>query len=339
MEKKKVLINSKFWPSDAGPMAEEVEQAIEALREIADVELYTPTSEDETIQRIKDTDIAIPQLRVKWKEFLAAANKLKLIQVPAQGLVLFNIPACTEHGVICCNVQNAGAESVAQHALALMLVLSKHIAREDRAMRTGAITRGSYGVELDGKTLGLVGLGGVGGRIALKSRLAFNMRIFAYDPYIPFGDNQIYGAKFVDLETLLQESDVVVVCALLTSETRHMIGAKQLSLMKKNALLVNMTGAVVDEKALISALQEKRLGGAGLDLLEEDSSTAASQTESNLKMLQALSEVDVVITPHSSRLTLEATVSARVAAVNNIARFIRGQRPFWVVNPSVLPRR
>ncbi len=338
MERKRVLINTKFWPQNAGSQPREVDQAIESLREVADVELCTPANEGELISRIKDIDAAIPQLRANWKEFIDAADKLKMIQVPAQGLVLFNIPACTERGIICCNVQNAGAESVAQHALALLLTISKHVAQEDRALRAGTRYT-AYGMELDGKTLGLIGLGSVGGRVALKCRSAFNMRILAYDPYIPLGEDQLYGAKFTDMETLLRESDAVMVCALLTPETRGMIGEKQLSLMKRGALLVNMNGAVVDEKALIQALQEKRLGGAGLDVLEENPLNPSSLPEPYIKELQAIDGVDVVVTPHSSRLTLEATMKARVSAVNNITRYVKGQRPFWVVNPSVLQAR
>ena len=338
MEKKRVLINTKFWPQNAGVQPREVEQAIADLREIADIELYTPASEDETIKRIKNVDAAIPQLRTNWKEFLEAADRLKMIQVPAQGLVLLNISACTKRGIICCNVQNVGAESVAQHALALMFTLSKHVVQEDRALRSGA-PHTNYGMELDGKTLGLIGLGSVGGRIALKGRLAFNMRVLAYDPYIPFGEDQLYGAKFTGLEMLLRESDVIVVCALLTPETRGMIGSKQLSLMKRSVLLVNMTGAVVDEKALVEALQEKKLSGAGIDVLEENPLKAASLPKPYVKALHAIDGVDVIVTPHSSRLTLEATTKARLAAINNIARYLKGQRPFWVINPSVLQPR
>ncbi|UCH37153.1 MAG: hypothetical protein JSV76_05550 [Candidatus Bathyarchaeota archaeon] len=335
MTKKKIYINSSFWPAHLGSLVAEVAQAIDSLKKVAEVEICSPKTEDEIIQRIRNIDAAIPQLKTKWVPFLSAANRLQMIQAPAQGRVFLNVKACTKYGVLCCNVQNAGAESVAQHAFALMLTLTKHVAYDDRAIRRGILQR-SIGMELNGKTLGIIGLGGVGGRVALKARVAFNMRILAYDPYLPWGTEQRYGAELVDLDTLLHEADVIVVCALLTSETHHLLSVKQLEMIKCTAILVNMAGAVVDEKALINLIQKKGIGGVGIDVLETDPLPTTFTTLPTIRALHAVSEVDVVITPHSSRQTLEATIQSRIAAIKNIARFVNGQRPFWILNPTVL---
>jgi D-3-phosphoglycerate dehydrogenase len=338
LTKKRIFINLKFWPENMGPLAAKVSKAIDSLQEIADVELSSPKNEDELIQKIPDVDAAIPQLKAKWTPFLQAANKLRMIQAPAQGRVFLNVNACTEYGVICCNVQNAGAESVAQHAIALMLTVSKHIAQDDRAMRRGILQR-SVGSELNGKTLGIIGLGGVGGRIALKSRVAFNMRVLAYDPYLPWGTEKLYGAELVDLDTLLHEADVIVVCALLTAETHHLLSDKQFEMMKHTVILVNMAGAIVDEHALIKTIRKQAIGGVGIDVLEEDPLPSTFVTQPTLMMLHAVNDVDVVITPHSSRQTIEATIQSRVAAVNNIMRYVKGKKPYWILNPIVLSSR
>jgi D-3-phosphoglycerate dehydrogenase len=335
LKRKNIFINSNFWPKAMGSLATEVSQAIDSLKEIANVEMSSPKTEDEIIQRIRNVDAAIPQLKTKWTQFLRSANKLQMIQAPAQGRVFLNVKACTEYGVLCCNVQNAGAESVAQHALALMLTLSKHVAQDDRALRHGILQR-SVGMELNGKTLGIIGLGGVGGRVALKARGAFNMRILAYDPYLPWGTEQRYGAELVDLETLLREADVIVVCALLTSETRHLLSIQQLEMMKHTVILVNMAGAVVDEKALIDHIQKKAIGGVGIDVLENDPLPITFEKLPNIRALHAVNKVDVIITPHSSRRTLEATIHSRVAAIKNIVRHVKGEKPFWILNPVVL---
>jgi D-3-phosphoglycerate dehydrogenase len=321
------------WPTDK-ELAEVVEDAktdLEALRKVADVDTSPIPNEKEWFARIKDVYVTmspgIPFAR--YRDFLNEAKELKMIQTASIGYNHIDIAACTEKGVVVCNVAEVMAESVAQHTWGLILDVSKNISRSDRVMRAGGWRiENRYGIELYGKTLGLVGIGDIGGRVALKGKMAFGMRILAYDPYVLPARAQLYGAELVDLETLLKESDVISVHTPLTTETQHLIGRKQFSLMKSTAIFVNTSrGPVVDEAALAEALEKKQFLGAGIDVFEQEPLSPTSP----LRKME-----NIVLTPHTSSSTKEAFRNTYKGSVNNILRFVNGQRPNWVVNREVL---
>jgi phosphoglycerate dehydrogenase-like enzyme len=259
-------------------------------------------------------------------EFLKLAADVEMVQTFGIGYDNIEVPTATRHGVIVCNVPEIYSEPVAQHAWALILDLSKQVSRADRSMRAGTWETGDWmGTQLWGRTLGVIGLGGNGSRIALKGQHAFNMTVLAYDPFITPARAQRYGATLVSLERVLKESDVVTVNVPLTSDTRHLIGEQELGMMKASAILVNTArGAVIDEKALIQCLREERLKGVGLDVYEEE----PLDPHSPLLQLE-----NIVLTPHIASSTRVAVEMTYRAAVSNVIRFVQGQRPNWIVNP------
>jgi D-3-phosphoglycerate dehydrogenase len=317
--------------------------AMKRLKKIAQVDTSQHPSlerknEEIWATRLQDAEV-IGYLRRPWDwdEFLNLAPALRLIQGAGIGYDHIDVDACTQHGVIVCNVAEIMSESVAQHAMALILDLSKKITLADRRIRESqnwAKDRDRVGFELWGKTLGTIGLGGIGGRLAIKCRTAFNMRILAYDPYIRPSRAQRYGATLVDLPTLLRESDVIEVSCFLTRKgphpTYHLLGEKEFNMVKPNAILVNIArGAVIDEVALIKALTENKISAAGLDVFE----TEPLPSNSPLRDLE-----NVVLTAHQSSSTVECRIKTPAAAIENVIRYVQGKTPHWIVSRSVLAK-
>lgn len=323
---KKVLLP---WPTDKKftTIIEDAKTELAALQQIAEVDTSPITSEQEWYARSTDVSVTVrPGIKLEsYPTFLQQAKELKMIQTPSIGYNGMDLAACTKHGVVVCNVAEVMAESVAQHTWALILDVSKNVSKSDRSMRSGGWTR-HFGIELYGKTLGLIGLGAIGGRVALKGATAFGMNVIAYDPFVLPARAQLYDATLVNLETVFKEADVISVTCPLTPDTYHLIQAEQLKLLKPTAILVNTArGPIINEPDLIESLENQQFFGAGLDVFEEEPLTP----QSPLRGFE-----NVVITCHISSSTNKAFRSTWKGAVNNILRFLKGQRPHWMVNPS-----
>lgn len=179
--------------------------------------------------------------------------------------------------------------------------------------------------------MGVLGLGGIGGRVAIKGRTAFNMRVIACDPYVLPARAQLYGAELVDMDKLFSESDVLVVSLPLTKETRHLVAGRQLSLMKKTAVLVNVCrGPIVDQDSLVECLRDGAIGGAGLDVFEVEPFPENSPL---------LNMENVVLTPHIASSTVEAVDETYRGAVSNMIDYLEGRRPHWIVNAEAYGKR
>lgn len=328
--KKKVLLP---WPTEKGlvEVIRDAEVQLQVLRDVAEVDTSPIPSEEEWIKLSRDAYVvSSPRIRLQhYSDFLDKAKEIHMIQTFSIGYDNIDIQACTESHVIVCNIGEVMAESVAQHTWALILAVSKHVGRSDRIMREGGWLRENrFGVELYGKTLGIIGLGDIGSRVALKGKSAFGMKVLAYDPYLLPARAQLYGAKLVELETLLRESDVISVHCPLTEQTRHLLGERQFRLLKPSAILVNTArGQIIDEKALATALELKAFFGAGLDVFEEEPLGSTS----NLRKLD-----NVVLTSHIASSTKEAFSETWQSGIANITKFIKGEKPHWIVNPSAL---
>lgn len=299
----------------------------EELRTVVEVDARSPVSSREWADAIKGINVLVGVEDRVDEDFLRPADKLEMIQTISVGYNHIDVQACTKKAVIVCNVPEIYSEPVAQHAWALILDLTKLITKADRSMRDGTWeTKDWLGFQLWGKTLGIIGLGSIGGRIAMKGRLAFGMKVLAHDPYIRPERAQLFGAELTSLERVLKESDIISINVLLTPETRHLIGEKQLSMMKKSAFLVNTSrGPVIDQKALIECLSKGGIRGAGLDVFEIEPLPGDSPL---LKM------ENVVLTPHIASSTTEAVEDCYRAAVSNVIRYLKGQRPYWIINPQ-----
>jgi D-3-phosphoglycerate dehydrogenase / 2-oxoglutarate reductase len=256
------------------------------------------------------------------------APHLRLIARTGIGYDLVDVAEATRRGIAVCNTPDAPTVSTAEHAATLILVVAKNVKRAEALLRQGS---GDYyarhaAIELDGKTLGLVGLGRIARRVAGICE-GLGMRVTAFDPFLPEIAFPPSVARAASLEQLLGVADVVSLHVPLSEATRGMIGADQFALMKPGAVFVNTArGALVDGDALISALEGGHLFGAGLDVTEPE----PLPTDHPL-----LHRDDVVVTPHVASGTTESKVRIFRAAFEQVVHGLAGQRPAHLVNPDV----
>jgi D-3-phosphoglycerate dehydrogenase len=239
------------------------------------------------IDKIGDADALIPEGTLIDVELLEHAKNLKIIQTGA-GYDNVNIEECSRRGIQVANAAGINAQAVAEHVIALIFGWYKNIVKLDAALKRGKFTVNYTGSELSGKVIGVVGLGCIGKEVVRMAQ-AINLEVIGYHYRQATG-----GANMdrVDLHLLLKQADIVTIHVALNGKTRHMIGKKEFELMKKNAFFVNTSrGAVVDEQALIDALQIGQIGGAGLDVFEIEPLPAGSP----LRQLE-----NVILTPHNA---------------------------------------
>jgi len=328
---KKIVLSSALVPVknkwEEQPKASFLKKLESDLKKVAEVRLCRPSNPEGWAKMVKGVNIIAGPSKVDTN-LLRKCDNLELIQCFGIGYDYVDIHKCTSKGVIVCNVAEIYSEPVAQHAWALILDLSKKITKADRSIRAGTWQKEDWmGSQLWGKTLGIIGLGGIGSRVALKGRLAFNMKILAFDPYLLPEKAQLFGAELASLEKVLRRSDVVLVSVPLTTETRYMIGKKEFSLMKKSAFIVNICrGGVIDSNALVESLQKGYISGAGLDVTDPEPLPSSSPL---LKMN------NVVLTPHVASSTTEAVEKTYMSAINNIIMYLKGEKPYWMINPEV----
>src|ERR1700678_2275292 len=233
-------------------------------------------------------------------DLLRRAPTLLIVSSNGAGYDPVDVEACTAAGVIVVNQSGGNAQSVAEHALAMLITLSKRIIQADRVLRREAnINRNALmGAEAQGKTIGIVGLGNVGRRIAALCKGLLNMNVLAYDPYLSATEMAERGGEKVTLEELLQRSDFVSISCPLTKDNRSMIGAREFSLMQRHAYFITTArGFIHDEAALDKVLHDKKIAGAGLDVWEKEPPPAS----------HPLMKYDtVMVTPHMAGVTVEA---------------------------------
>jgi lactate dehydrogenase-like 2-hydroxyacid dehydrogenase len=261
------------------------------------------------------------------------APHLRIIALTAVGYDSVDVAAATARGIIVTNTAGSLTDTVADLALALMLAVARRVPESERWVRAGrwrTVGVTPMGVDLHHATLGIVGMGRIGAAVADRAR-GFQMQVLYHDAVRREDLEQRHGYRFVTLDALLRESDFVSLHTALTPETRGMIGAAELAKMKPTAFLINTSrGAVVDEQALITALQEKRFAGAGLDVFERE----PVDPENPLLKME-----NVVTLPHVGSAT-EATRQAMVdLAADNVLAVLQGKAPLTPVNPEVLEAR
>jgi D-3-phosphoglycerate dehydrogenase len=278
------------------------------------VDLKPNILSDELRKTVANYDVLIVRSRTKvTKEILDAGKQLKAVGRVGSGLDNIDLEAAQKKGVKVFNTPEAPAEAVAELTMGLMLALARNIPSADKAMKEGRwIKKDLMGLELKNKTLGTIGLGNVGERVARLAR-AFGMKILITKrtPPAPALLKEL-EAEFVSLHELLKRSDIVTIHVLYTPQTHRMIGEKEFQLMKKGSYIINTSrGAIVDEKALLKALQSQRLGGAALDVYEVEPPT-------NWTLMQL---PNVVCTPHIGAQTEEAQKTASVLIAEKIINF------------------
>jgi D-3-phosphoglycerate dehydrogenase len=248
---------------------------------------------------------------------LARAKKVKIICKQGVGYDSIDIAAAKKHGIVVCRTPGVNSDAVAELALALGLAAGRRVAEFDRRIRAGqAVPRPDFlAVETEGKTVGVVGVGNIGSRVARKWARAFGARVLGYDPYVA----KLECKKVETLEELLRESDLVTLHVPLTDETRRMIGAREIALMKKTAVLVNTCrGGVVDEGALYAAMKAGHLFGAGLDVWD---------VEPPPQDHPLLTLPNVIATPHVAGNTFETQERSALRVAQQAVDFLQGKPP------------
>lgn len=276
-----------------------------------------PRTEDDFKRRIVNADIVIVGWSSLTEEIIESAKKLKMISIWATSCHYADSKSTKARGIVVTHVPSYATEAVAEHTFALMLACARNLLAADRHVRKGEFDWRSFGgFELDGKTLGVIGTGSIGCRVAEISK-AFGMHVLGYDKYPNLKRAEELEMKYVDVHTLLAKSDVVTVHVTLTPETERLLGKNEFALIKKGAVIVNTSqGKVVDERALVNALKSGKISYAGLDVFEKE-------PPSKNNPLFALS--NVVVSPHIGFHTVEAVKRCTDICIDNVAKFLEGQ--------------
>jgi len=287
-----------------------------------DVRLTEARDGPDLARELAEADVLVARRDYVGRATLELAQHVRGIVTPGVGVEKVDVAAATELGIVVAN-SPGNSVTVAESALLLMLALAKQMPIWIAAARTGSEpTSGMRGMELHGKTLGLVGFGRIG-RLTAGFARAFGMLVLAYDPYVQTSDL----AEMVSLEDVLRVSDFVSLHPVLTPETHHLINASRLALMKATAYLINTSrGSVIDEAALIAALQQGRLAGAGLDVFE----TEPPRTDNPLLRMD-----NVIGTPHGLSHADESLRRCASMTEENVLAIIDGRLPPYIVNPQV----
>jgi D-3-phosphoglycerate dehydrogenase len=265
------------------------------------------------------------------KPLLTRTPNLLVVSANGAGYDTVNLKACTEAGVLVVNQAGGNSEAVAEHVLGMMLCLSKRIIQVDRFMRCHSnINREAFmGNDILGKTIGIIGIGHVGSRIAVLCRGLFAMHVLACDPYLTEAEIAARGARKVELDHLLHHADFVSVNCPLTDETRGMIGERHFALMQPHAYFISTArGFIHDEAALAEALKNKLIAGAGLDVWGKE------PPPPDHPLLQY---DNVLVSPHTAGVTKEARTNMAKIAAEQVLDILDGKRPPRIVNPEAWP--
>jgi D-3-phosphoglycerate dehydrogenase len=263
-----------------------------------------------------------------------AGPNLKLVIRHGIGYNAVDVPAATERGILAANTPDGPTESAAEHAVALLLAIAKRVAKSDWVLRTNQPwTRPDLrGTEVLGQLLGVVGYGRIGRRVTEICMLGLKMRVIVYDPYLTKAPEMPEGVKMVDnLDELLSQADFVTLHTPLSPDTHHLIGERELRLMKPDSYLINASrGPVVDEVALIRALEDRRLAGAGLDVFEIE------PPEPDNPLLRM---ANVVATPHVASNTPQGSWRMSQSVVDQVLQVLAGKRPPHLLDSTAWPGR
>ncbi len=319
MERPTVLIEARpFCVFDDGPFKELRKQAIEIIdlrgKGIADPDFVTALGQADAV--LCGNDLVVNA------ELLAANPNIKAIAKMGAGLDTVDIKAATAHDTIVFHTPGVNNQAVADHAFALILSLARKIVFCDQSLRNKQWEHTKImGLEIWQKTLGLIGLGAIGRNVALRAK-GFQMKVVAYDPYWPEEFAREQGIERMDIDQLLEVSDVVSLHTPLMPETAGLINTKALARMKPTALIINTSrGGIINEEDLYQALKNGEIAGAGIDVFEKE-----PPTDSKLLELD-----NVVLTPHTAAFTTEAMNNMNVEIVKQLIAWSRGETPQYTV--------
>jgi glyoxylate reductase len=323
LRRPKVLITRPIQQSVIEKISEHCEVQVHSVDEPMPAELLAAA--------MSDMDGVMPAgVRIS-KEIIAAAPRLRVVSTISVGYDNIDVEACSRRHILVTNSPGVLTEATADLAFALLLAAGRRVAEGDRYVRGGHWMHWEWnclwGTEMHGRTLGLYGFGRIAQATARRAR-GFSMRILYHARHrVSASVEKEFGAEFVDRETLLRQSDFLSLHVPLTSETQQSIGAPELALMKPSALVINTArGPIIDEEALVQALQAGRLAGAGLDVFENEPRVHPG--------LMAMDNVTML--PHVGSATAETRLRMALLASENLLAALRGERPPNLVNPEAL---
>lgn len=305
-----------------------------ALGDLAEVVSIPATTEEALIAAVaQDVDVLLGDVVTPiTRRVLESAPRLRAVFCYSTGVDYVDVAAATELGIVVSRTPDYAGLSVAEHAIALMLAMARNVVAADASTRQGQWHQGwaFRGVEVEGKTLGVVGFGQIG-QLVGKKAAGLGMKVIAHDPYMSTDRIRAGGAEPTTLQELLTRADFVTLHVPLVPATRGLIGQAEIASMKKGARLINCArGGVVDEGALLKALREGHLAGAALDVFEREPAEASNPL---------FELANVTVTPHIAWDTEEALRRGRAIYASELRKVVRGERPDYIVNPEVWERR
>lgn len=300
-------------------------KALDRLKEFSSDLVYNPygrpITEDELIPLLEDCDGYIAGLDDVTEKVLSQCKKLKIVSRYGAGVDRVDLKAAKENGILVTNTPGVNAVAVAELAFGLILSLARKIPALDRKTKAGEWVR-STGMELQGKTIGILGLGAIGKNLARYAQ-GFSMNVMAYDPFINEAYAKEHNITVATFDEVIRNSDVISLHLPLTNETKHLIDKNAIHQMKPGAIIINTSrGGIIDEAAAYEALKDNRLGGLGLDAFEVE-----PPKESPLFELD-----NVVVTPHTGAHTKEATDNMGDLAVDNLINVLSGKECCYILN-------
>ena len=303
-------------------------EGIDVLKSGADVDVKLGLNPAELKGIIGDYDALVVRSETKvTAEVIEAGQKLRVIGRAGIGVENIDLKAATRNGIVVVNAPAGNVVSTAEHTLALLLALARHVPQACTQLRAGEWNRGKFiGTELRNKTLGVVGLGRVGSEVARMAK-GLEMRLISHDPFVSVEHAQYLGVELVSWEELLKRSDFITIHVPLTAKTRGLIGKKELAMVKPAVRIINVArGGIVDEEELYRAIEEERVAGAAVDVFSEE------PAKDNI----LLKSDKVVVTPHLGASTEEAQSTVAVGVAEQVLAVLRGQPAFYAVNVAAM---
>jgi len=300
------------------------DEGIDILRSYAEVDIRLGLKPEEIISIIGDYEALVvrSQTQVSAK-VIQAGEKLQVIARAGVSVDNIDIEEATRHGIVVVHAPTGNTISAAEHTIALMLSLARHIPQASATLKSGIWRRTEFmGIEVRNKTLGIIGLGNVGSEVASRAR-GLEMKLIAHDPFISVDHAHNLQVELVSLEQLLKESDFITLHLPLTKSTRRLIGVKELSLVKPTVRIINTArGGLIDEQALVRAIKEERVAGAAIDVFPTEPTTKSALFEND----------NVIVTPHLGASTTEAQAEVAKDVANQIIDVFKGQPARYSVN-------
>ncbi|HLE80914.1 MAG TPA: phosphoglycerate dehydrogenase, partial [Dehalococcoidia bacterium] len=306
------------------------EDGLDVLRQRTEVDYRPNLKKDQLLEAIPEYDALVVRSNTRvTAEVIEAGKNLKVVARAGVGVDNIDVAAATRKGVVVVNAPGGSTTAAAEHTIAMMLSLARHIPHAHASLRAGKWQRQDFmGTEVRHKTLGVIGLGKIGTEVVRRAQ-GLEMRTLAFDPFASEELAHHLGVELAPMEELLRRSDFITVHTPLTEATKSLIGARELAVMKPTACIINCArGGIVDEEALLAALEDGRIGGAALDVFSQEPPG----------QIPLLACDRVIATPHLGAMTHEAQVSVAVDIAQEVITVLEGGQPRYAVNlPLILP--